>query len=389
MDTLGIYLSVPFCKAKCTFCNFASDAFGAGRMDAYMERLCAEIRSARQRATSLGAEIPAHTNSIYFGGGTPSLLSASHFQQIFTTLRNEFDIQQDTEITLECAPGQLEDATLEELLRQGMNRVSLGVQSFVDAEAQAVGRFHTRAMCLDEIARLRRAGIDDVGLDLIAGLPLQTTASWRYSLEQAIASEVPHLSVYMLEVDEDSRLGREVIAGGVRYHAHHVPDEDLVADLYLQACEHLDANGVQQYEISNFAREGFRSRHNSKYWTRAPYLGFGLDAHSMLRTNEGVVRFANVDDLNVYQLGVTGTEPSRVDRDGCFEEAVFLGLRLTAGISLGSLRQQFGETHVQALQQAAQGLEEFVTLDGDTLRLTARGRLMSNVVFGELLRVAA
>ena len=170
----------------------------------------------------------------------------------------------------------------------GVNRVSLGVQSFVDKESSSVGRLHTRAITLDDIARLRAAGIGNISIDLIAGLPHQTAESWEFSLSETLATGVPHVSVYMLEVDEDSRLGNELLAGGSRYHAHFVPDDDLTADLYLAACERLENGGVQQYEISNFARPvthgiGLRnSRHNLKYWTRQPYFGFGVDAHSML-----------------------------------------------------------------------------------------------------------
>ena len=168
----------------------------------------------------------------------------------------------------------------------GVNRVSLGVQSFVDQEAASVGRLHKREIVLDDIARLRAAGIANINVDLIAGLPHQTRESWEQSLDELIATGVPHASVYMLEVDEDSRLGRELIAGGQKYHAHFVPDDDLTAEFYEVACERLNAAGIEQYEISNFARAGYESRHNLKYWTRQPYLGFGVDAHSMLRSAE-------------------------------------------------------------------------------------------------------
>ncbi len=171
---------------------------------------------------------------------------------------------------------------VETLLRCGVNRVSLGVQSFVDQEAAAVGRLHKRTTVLEDIARLRAAGISKINIDLIAGLPHQTAESWDYSLSEAIATGAPHASVYMLEVDEDSRLGRELLAGGTRYHAHFVPDEGATADFYLTACDRLQTAAIKQYEISNFAREGCESVHNLKYWTRRPYLGFGVDAHSML-----------------------------------------------------------------------------------------------------------
>ena len=187
------------------------------------------------------------------------------------------------------------------------------MQSFVDKECSSVGRLHTREITLADIARLRAAGIGNISIDLIAGLPHQTEESWDFSLSETLATGVPHVSVYMLEVDEDSRLGNELLAGGSRYHAHFVPDDDLIADLYLAACERLEKGGVQQYEISNFARPvthgiGLRdSRHNLKYWTRQPYIGFGVDAHSMLTAApelkaRGIdaVRFATPDSLDGY-----------------------------------------------------------------------------------------
>ncbi len=176
---VGIYISVPFCKAKCSFCNFASGVFSADRMQGYVDKVCVEIRGAKAAAKRIGAVLDRPADSVYFGGGTPSLLSPGQFQQIFAALRGEFDLATDAEITLECAPGQLADSTLDELLRQGMNRISFGVQSFVDHESAAVGRLHTSRQCEAEIARVRAAGIREINLDLIAGLPHQTEQSWR------------------------------------------------------------------------------------------------------------------------------------------------------------------------------------------------------------------
>ncbi|NUQ29212.1 MAG: radical SAM family heme chaperone HemW [Acidobacteriaceae bacterium] len=378
MPPVGLYLSVPFCRAKCSYCNFASDAFGPARMDAYVDRLCEEIAQAPAKASGMGATLPRDVDSVYFGGGTPSLLSAAHFQRIFEALRAVFSLQTDLEFTLECAPGQLADDTLTELLRDGLNRVSLGVQSFVDQESRAVGRFHTKDVCLAEIARLRSAGVQEINVDLIAGLPHQTDESWRISLEQAAATGVPHASVYMLEVDEESRLGRELIAGGVRYHAHHVPDDGLVAEMYLEACEFLGNNGIPQYEISNFARPGHASRHNLKYWNRLPYLGLGLDAHSML----GDWRFQNTDDLNAYLEGKASPDPVAVSPHEASEEEVFLGLRLNEGIPLPKEGPM-----ASVLQQLVR--ESLMQLQGNRVALTPKGRLLSNDVFTELLGAGA
>ena len=409
---VGVYISVPFCKAKCTYCNFASGVFGAERMDAYVQRVCDEMGATRERMAGLAQragieKLSGQADSAYLGGGTPSLLGAEQMRRLFAALRAEFEIAKDAEVTLECAPGQLREQTLEEMLRQGMNRVSFGVQSFVDREAAAVGRLHTRKMCLTEIGRLRAAGVGNINVDLIAGLPRQTAASWRESVETAIESEVPHVSVYMLEVDEESRLGREMLGAGKKYGASEVPSEDEIADWYGAACEWLEAAGVKQYEISNFAREGHASRHNMKYWRREPYVGYGLDAHSMLRTGEGAVRWANWDDLERYEVqgsrfkaGAKGEglvqlgsdrapepEIELVGNEKAFEEALFLGLRMNVGVDLEALRAEFGEGLVSGAKDAMEDAEEaglFAVEDG-RVRLTARGRMASNEVFSRLL----
>ncbi len=379
-DSLGLYLSVPFCKAKCSFCNFASDAFAPERMDGYVARLCAEIHSARKIAAEQGLVIPQIVDSVYFGGGTPSLLRAEKFAQIFGALHGEFDVIANAEVTMECAPGQIAEATLAATMRLGVSRVSLGVQSFVDRESAAVGRLHTGIQCENEIARLKSRGLD-VGFDLICGLPHQTRESWRESLQRALATGAHHVSVYMLEVDEDSRLGRELIGPGVRYGAGLVPDDSAVAEMYLEACDVLAEGGLAQYEISNFPREGHQSRHNRKYWKRAPYLGFGLDAHSMLLDERGrAARFANGDELDAYLGQDDPVELERVADTEAFEERVFLGLRLNEGVDAGLLADVCGavDEMVRAgLMWSASG----------RFGLTARGRVLSSSVFGELLAV--
>src|SRR5205085_4843222 len=220
-------------------------------------------------------------------------------------------------------------------------------------------RLNTRAVVLEEIARLRAAGIAEINVDLIAGLPHQTAASWQRSLDDVLALGVPHASVYMLEVDDDSRLGRELLAGGQRYHAHFVPDSDLTADLYEVACDRLNAAGIQQYEISNFARGGFESKHNLKYWTRQPYLGFGVDAHSMLPSTNvnGAVRFSNPDALEKY-VGCEAKTRSIIDPEFALQEAFFLGLRLNSGVSLEALARSFGGTEVASFNETIGELVE-------------------------------
>ncbi len=302
---LGLYISVPFCRTKCSYCNFASDVFSKSAYENYVTRLLEDIADSRQLASELGCALEDTADSIYLGGGTPSILDAEQLLRIFAAVRDQFAVTSDAEITVECAPGTLTPALIETLRQCGVNRVSLGVQSFVDQEAQSVGRLHKRYTVLEEIARLRAADLANISIDLIAGLPHQTPESWAFSVSETIATGVPHASVYMLEVDDDSRLGRELIAGGSRYHAHFVPDEDATADFYEQACEMLAAADIAQYEISNFSRAipspSNESRHNLKYWTRQPYLGFGVDAHSFLAVDQHqAIRFAIPDSLDAY-----------------------------------------------------------------------------------------
>jgi oxygen-independent coproporphyrinogen III oxidase len=408
----GIYISIPFCRTKCSFCNFASGVFSRELFDGYVKQVRAEIEAAEHIARELGGDLERHVDSIYLGGGTPSVLAPDQLECLFQTVRDAFEVGSTAEVTVECAPGTITEQVLEALLRCGVNRVSLGVQSFVDKECSAVGRLHTRVITIADIARLRARGIGNISVDLIAGLPHQTEESWDVSLAETLATGAPHVSVYMLEVDEDSRLGAELLAGGSRYHAHFVPDDDLTADLYLAACERLKKGGVQQYEISNFARPvthgiGLHdSRHNLKYWTRQPYLGFGVDAHSMLPAShelqaKGVraVRFATGDSLEGYSAATGLDDPvacriqqlraSRVllDAQAGLEESFFLGLRMNRGVSMRALKEQFGDELVSPCEVVIGDLADngLLEAEGDRLRLTARGRLLSNEVFAQFL----
>jgi oxygen-independent coproporphyrinogen-3 oxidase len=415
---LGLYISVPFCRTKCSYCNFASGVFSRAVFSRYVDRVCEEIKQAQATTAALGGHFEVVADSVYLGGGTPTVLPAEDLQRLFACLRERFAVAPNAEITVECAPGSLDEHMLETLASCGVNRVSLGVQSMVDGEAAAVGRQHKRATVLDDIARLRAAGISNMNLDLIAGLPHQTEASWGTSLDEVIATGVPHVSVYMLEVDEDSRLGRELIAGGTRYHAHFVPDEDAIADFYVDACQRLNEASVAQYEISNFARPGAASRHNLKYWTRQPYLGFGVDAHSMLeapadayallRSEQGpasgtgenggsrpcavsqadveAVRFSTSDSLEEYLAGAS-RKITPVSWAEAREETFFLGLRLNRGVDLQTIALRLGlpaEMEDTIAQLCAEGLLE---REGNILRLSERGRLLSNEVFQRFLAV--
>jgi oxygen-independent coproporphyrinogen-3 oxidase len=407
-DALGIYISIPFCRSKCTYCNFASGVYPASEHAHYIDRLIEDMAATGEWAAQMGVDLPRRVDSVYLGGGTPSLLAPELLARLFGALRARFDFDPAAEITIECAPGQIADETLGALTAAGVNRVSLGVQSFIDKEAQSSGRLHSRAIVLDDLRRLRAAGISNINLDLIAGLAGQTFASWQESLDVLKATGVPHASVYMLEVDEDSRLGREMLAGGARYHAELVPTDDAIAAMYTTAIETLTRPGrerLAQYEISNFARRGHESRHNLRYWQRRPYLGLGLDASSMLRealheadqpaTNRAepgyVLRSTTTDDLAAYLAGPQPVETAWLSPASQHEEAWFLGLRRNKGVSLAALRREFGRKMVAPAMDVVGRMAErgLLTSDGKTVRLTAQGRLLSNDVFQEFLGLPA
>lgn len=428
-NALGIYVSIPFCRSKCTYCNFASGVYPASEHARYVDRLIDSLAGAGDWAAGIGAHLPHLVDTIYLGGGTPSLLEPELIQKLFAALRVHFQVAPDAEITVECAPGQLPQPTLEALVQAGVNRVSLGVQSFIDAEAHASGRLHSRAVVLDDLRRLRAAGIANLNMDLIAGLAGQTFASWDESLAVLLGAGAPHASIYMLEVDEDSRLGRELLSGGVRYRAGLVPNDDTVACMYETAIDRLAAAGLAQYEISNFARPGHESHHNLRYWQRRPCLGLGLDASSALYAAEStgpdvkgagfslkgtgfspyiiapskgfgalapegsadLLRATTTDDLQAYLNGPVSPETERLERARRHEEAWFLGLRLNAGVDPADLAAEFGpELLAPALEAAARlAADGLLETDGARICLTARGRLLSNEVFLNFLDLHA
>ncbi|HMD21757.1 MAG TPA: radical SAM family heme chaperone HemW [Alloacidobacterium sp.] len=385
MDTLGIYISVPFCRSKCTYCNFASGVFPSSYMAQYVERVREDLRRAVERFPGM----PHTADTVYLGGGTPSLLPPDLLKALFREIRDHFMLTGDAEITVECAPGQLADDALDAMLKCGVNRISFGVQSFVDQEAKATGRLHTRSVALEDIRRVQQTGIRRVNADLIAGLPHQTAASWNESLAVLMDAGVDHASIYMLEVDDDSRLGREVLGGGARYYAPAIPSDDAVADMYAKAVDALAENGLAQYEISNFARAGAESVHNMKYWLRRPYLGLGVDAHSMLRTDSGPIRFAATDDLQDYLASPGWDDLHLLTQREEMEEAWFLGLRLNAGVNVRLIEAEFGNEALEPYLPIVEELsaDGLLSVHADQIALTLRGRMLSNEVFARFLDV--
>lgn len=361
----GVYISFPFCSQKCTYCNFASGVFPVDLENSYLHALDAQIR-----ATAW----PWTPETVYIGGGTPSMIAPADFPRLLVSVPG----RPWREATLEAAPGSLTDEKVAAWVASGINRVSLGVQSFVEKELRRTGRKHNAAIVESDVALLRAHGIGSISIDLIAGLPGQTDAGWRESLNWVARLDVPHVSVYMLEVDEDSRLGREMMLGGVRYGAGDVPGDADIVRYYEEAVSFLHSLGIHRYEISNFARPGFESLHNLKYWRLEPYFGFGSDAHSF----DGARRWQNAetaaDFVALSQAGksVVVEETTPDSR----EERFFVGLRLTEGI----LPTPDDWRHFAApiRRFLDDGLLERT---GDRLRLTPRGVLLSNEVFGEFI----
>jgi len=384
--TLGIYIQVPFCQTKCTYCNFHTGVVSRDRYEPYAAAVCREI---------LGTAEPEKgrpVDTVYFGGGTPSLLAPAALARIVETLSRRFDLADDREVTLEADPETITAEKAAAWLEAGFNRVSLGVQSFDDRELQAAGRMHRRADVYRANEFLRAAGFANISMDLIAGLPHQTRETWDDSVAELLGVRPEHVSIYMLEIDEGSRLGKESLAGGSRYSAGAIPTDDAMADFYESACARLAAAGYEHYEISNWALPGFRSRHNLKYWRREPYLGLGAGAHSF----DGATRWANVHDSARYVACIEqGTSPREqielVTPEQALDEEFFLGLRQLEGIDLARIEATYGANGLRArfatLRDRIAALREqgLVELDGTRLRLTPSRLTVSNEALVALL----
>src|ERR1700684_204112 len=393
--TLGIYIQVPFCQSRCTYCNFHTGVVSRDRHLPYAEAICREIEdyeSLQDRVESAApvlqmghsaAPISLTVDTVYFGGGTPSLLDATLLGKILDTLGHNFS-SESMEVTLEADPETITPEKARAWRDAGFNRISLGAQSFNDTELQAAGRMHRRSDIFSGNRILRDTGFRNIGLDLIAGLPYQTRETWEESVRHILQIRPEHLSIYMLEIDEGSRLGAESLAGGKRYSATEIPADDSIADFYDSACARLSAAGYEHYEISNWAVPGMRSRHNSKYWQRKPYLGFGAGAHSF----DGEKRWSNVHDSARYASCIEhGTSPREqietLTPAQALEEELFLGLRQLDGVDLERIEREY---HVSLRDRIAPLAEQgFLQLNGARLRLAPNRLSISNDVFVELL----
>lgn len=375
----GVYIHIPFCKSRCSYCDFATDVYRTGEaVERYVNALCRELSVPLALADGKSGYSPswpvAHAagsdiDTIYFGGGTPSLLSPTQIEKILTSVTSLFSLANDSEITMEMNPATVTAETLAAYRLLGINRASFGVQTFNDRDLKLLARGHDANEARTTYNLLREAGFDNISFDLIAGLPGQTMDDWKRNLGEAVAMSPEHLSLYLLEIHESTPLAEQL-----RSQRRPMPDEELAAEMYELMIDTLTANGYEQYEISNFAKPGFESRHNNKYWTLDPVFGFGVSAHSF----DGNERYSNERDTNKYVSMIESDGGSAevyrevIDRES---ERIFLGLRLNSGVDARGLEER-------ATNLIATGL---LFNDNGKLKLTRKGMLFSNEVFAEFV----
>ena len=363
MTPAGLYIHIPFCRSRCSYCDFATGLYESGLAERYVNALVQEIRS----STATGSRV----DTIYFGGGTPSLLDAAQLEKILLALHEKYDVNPASEISIEINPGSITVEKLRDFRSLGINRASFGAQTFDDRELAKLGRSHTADDARRTFHDLRRAGFKNVSFDLIAGLPGQTLSGWQQNVDEALALQPEHLSFYLLEVHSGTPLAQHIARG-----LQPVPDEDLAAVMYEWMLERAVNAGYEHYEISNLCRPGFQSRHNTKYWTGAPYFGFGCSAHSYDGDRQ---RWSNHRDVLKYVELVEQGSSAVKERQDLTEgdlksESLFLGLRLMRGVSRDLCRDY--ETELEKFKEAG-----LVEVEADWVRLTRNGALLSNEVF--------
>ncbi len=370
---------MPFCRAKCSYCGFVSMPVEDSLAERYARAVVAEL--------GMISPLPngeCQADTVYFGGGTPSVLPVEQVGTILDTCRRRFAVAEDCEISLEANPGTVTREKLEKYRCMGINRISLGAQSFSDQELRAIGRVHTASHIYESVDLLRIAGLQNFSLDLMLGLPGQSARQWRTNLETAVGLSPSHLSIYMLELDPKVPLYAMAREGRIQ-----MPEEDAVADWYLQAIDFLESCGYGQYEISNFALPGCECRHNVKYWRREPVLAFGVAGHSY----DGSARYANVASLAAYlekvetgQSTVDWREPVTDERS--LEETIILGLRMNHGLDWSRVCKDLVPARLANCEASLREMSELGLLEweGATVRLTRRGMLLSNEVFQRFIR---
>lgn len=378
MNPAGVYIHIPFCRSRCSYCDFATGLYETELAERYVRAVVSEIFQTREINRS-----PA-IDTIYFGGGTPSLLSPAQADCILTAVNDCFEVAPNTEVTMEMNPGSVSREGLSTFRRLGINRASFGAQTFDDAELAKLGRAHNTADTFRTFHDLRDSGFDNVSFDLIAGLPGQSMLRWQTNVDSALELKPEHLSFYLLEVHAGTPLAEHIRRG-----IQPVPDDDLAGEMYELMLERADAAGYEHYEISNLCLPGFDSRHNTKYWNGAPYFGFGCSAHSFDGANK---RWSNLRDVTQYvdQVEVNGSaviEERELSEAETRAEAVFLGMRLMSGVDVRQYRQLFGVDLRDEYREDLNRFEEagLVEIDGDVIRLTRAGALLSNEVFAAFI----
>lgn len=373
-----LYVHVPFCLQKCHYCAFVSVTADKDELEEYPSLLTRELHLSPPSVEPLV--------SIYFGGGTPSLLQPLHLQQFLVEVAKRTRIVDDAEITLEVNPGTADSISLQEFRKAGINRISLGVQSFDDLFLKRLGRIHSAGQAIQAFMAARNAGFSNISIDLIHSLPGQSLTQWRTDVQHALSLCPEHVSIYGLSVEDGTRFAHMYPPDSPL-----LPDHDLSADMFEAADELLTASGLEHYEIANYARPGCRSQHNSGYWRRDGYRGVGVAAHSFLRDGYGT-RFSNPGTLDEYRHGInTGTlvriDEHQLTRKEAMAEYLFLGLRLTDGVSRSAFEHEFGASVESAYDSEIADLVNFGLLidTGSWLALSRRGRLLSNQVFNRFV----
>ena len=366
MKKAGLYIHIPFCGGKCPYCDFYSARADEELMDRYVSAVCREIKRKRE-------EYEFYADTVYFGGGTPSLIGAKRLSGILDEISRFFSADGNTEITVECNPSSADKVFFRDIAESGFNRVSMGMQSFVDRERKVLGRRGSGRDVLKRVEEARGAGIENISLDLMLGIPYQTPESLSESLEACIASGVPHISGYMLKIEEGTPFYemREKLP---------LPDEDSVCDMYLRMCEAFEKAGISQYEVSNFAVKERESRHNLKYWRCEEYLGIGPSAHSFMNGK----RFYFPRNTEKFILA---PEIIQDGEGGDFEEYAMLALRLKEGLLEDRTRKRFGFGIPGKTYNAAENFRKMglVEITGNGINLTPDGFLLSNTVIGEMI----
>lgn len=369
----GIYIHIPFCETRCHYCNFATGGYESDLARRYVAALCAEIEQAEV------TDGMRRVDSIYFGGGTPTTLTVEQLSDIIELCRAKFDVSPDTEITSEANPGTISQEFLADLRAAGINRLSFGVQSFDDGELQMIGRSHSAEAARQAVHLARAAGFENVSIDLIAGLPEQKMETWRRNLEEAFALKPDHLSVYLLELYKDAPLLHRINRGELR-----AIDDELTVEMYFALKDEAERHGFEHYEISNWAKPGFESRHNLKYWTGAPYWAFGVSAAGY----DGERRWSNTRNIHEYLTKIEAgespvAETETLDADDLQSENLFLRLRLKEGVNLLDHERRFGVKVTERYADELARLSEagLIELNHDTMKISRAGTVLANEVF--------